>query len=96
MSAWSYAGWVTQPDTPSQIAMLRLHIQEVSASIGREVSADGKSVSSNNTLGYIKELNARLDVLMRMPDAGVAGNVSYASFNRPPSPSTTMIGPANS
>ena len=81
--AYTYSNWITVTDTPGRITRLRLHIQEASELIGREVSADGKSVGSQSTLGYVKHLQEQLRDLESRPDAtgAIAGGTSLASFN---------------
>lgn len=79
--AWTYSDWVTLTGT-ARVTRLRQHVREVSDSIGREVSADGKSVSSNATQAYLDKLMVRLDNEERRPgvNGSIAGGVSLADF----------------
>lgn len=83
MATWAYADWPTVNTTAGQIARLRQHIAEVGAAIGPSVSADGKSRSTGELVSYRQQLMSDLKALEARPDAagGVAGGVSYASFN---------------
>lgn len=80
--AWTYNNWSSQSTTAARLASLRLHIDEVSAQIGKEISADGKAVSTNALQVYLTGLWGQRDKLEQRPDAGINGGVSLASFNQ--------------
>jgi hypothetical protein len=58
MALYTYGDWVTYPDSnpAAKLARLRLHIQEVSQSIGPDVTKGGSSRSSGSPLGYLQSL----------------------------------------
>ena len=64
--AWTYSDWVTYPDSnPSaKLARLRLHIQEVTNSIGPDVTKGSSSRSSGSPLGYLDKLEKQEKDLM--------------------------------
>ena len=82
--AWTYGDWVTYAPGASRLARLRLHVQEVSDQVVREVSADGKSVSSSAVQAYLNGLMDRMDSEERRAasNGAVAGGVSVADFGR--------------
>lgn len=78
--AWTYSNWPSAGSSSAQLTSLRLHIQEVSDSVGKEVSADGKAVSSDATQKYLDTLLGRLDKLEARAGRGIGGGVSVAGF----------------
>jgi len=78
--AWTYSDWPSQSGTAAKLARLNLHITEVSNSVGKEVSADGKAVSSQATQAYLTTLFAQQNRLESKPGLGIGGGVSVAGF----------------
>lgn len=79
--ATGFENWVTQATTPLQIAVLRSHIAALSASMTREVSQDGTSVSSTSIQSELVSLRAELKDLQTRPDAASSGGVvGFAGF----------------
>lgn len=82
--AYTYSAWASQSTTAAKLTMLQLHISEVSAQMGLDVSADGKSVSRSTLRVYLKDLQDEKRILMSLPDAtgAVNGGTSFADFGR--------------
>ena len=84
--AWTYSDWPSQTTLAARLTRLRLHYEEVADMIGREVSADGKAVSSNANQQYLDRLMTQLDKLeervqLAGGDSG-GGRVSQVRFRR--------------
>ena len=83
--AWTYSDWITYKRSAPAAALsrLQLHIQEVSDKIGREVSADGKAVSSSALTQYLDRISAQeAELLAALGPTEGGGGVTYANFNR--------------
>lgn len=57
--AYVYADFETYSDAASRLARLRLHIAEVSATLGPDMSSAAGSVSHSSTVEYLAHLNTR-------------------------------------
>lgn len=82
--AWTYSDWASQATAAAQLARLNLHIGELTDSVGREVDADGKRVSSQAVQALLDRMlseRARLEARAGSA-ASINGGVSYAGFNR--------------
>jgi hypothetical protein len=81
---WTYSDYITYTDDSAKLTRLRLHIQEVSDAIGRELSGDGKSKSENNITQYLKDLRAEEKELAGVPGVGNGynGGVSLSRARR--------------
>lgn len=82
---WTYSDYITLTDQAAKLTRLRLHIQEVSDSIGREISGDGKSKSENNITQYLAELRKEEKELAAVPGVGNGynGGISLSRARRP-------------
>ena len=55
--SYSYANWMSSSSSDStRLANLEAHISEVSAQMGADVSADGKSINRGSLIEYMKYL----------------------------------------
>lgn len=79
--AWLYSDYITLSDPAAALARLNSHIQEVSDKITADVSADGKSRSSQTLKDYLDMLLKRRDSLSAAV-SGIAGNRTLATFPR--------------
>lgn len=73
---WQYANYESEPDAASRLAMLRLHLAEVSLKIGPDVSQGDASRSSGSLAGYREQLARRLAELERRAAMRTAGRAS--------------------
>ena len=83
--ATQYHDFEEQATNALRLARARLYLTELRAQLSAEISADGKSRSTNVLNDQIKQVQARIDQLERLPDVngGVNGGVSYARLRRP-------------
>lgn len=83
MSAYLYNSWAAEPDAPSRIAMLRLHIGEVSALIDPNVAKDGHSRQTDPIVQYHATLLGHLVTLEARPDAMGGSTIARVRLGRP-------------
>lgn len=57
--AWSYSNWILQTTDSSRLTRLRLHIQEVSEQLGRELQTSDMATSSRELRIYLERLEKR-------------------------------------
>ena len=81
--AWTYSDWITQTDDGARLTRLRLHIQEVSNKIRREVGAGDMSQSSRAVREYLDSLHKREEALASVvnADGTASGGVSRYVFD---------------
>ena len=81
MALWTYSAWASQATDSLRLDMLRLHIAEVSAKVGSDVSADGKSVSNLGLITYLDQLQGRMTELEERVQRATSGRMfSRARF----------------
>ena len=81
MALWTYSAWASQATDSLRLDMLRLHIAEVSAKIGPDVSADGKSVANIGLTQYLSMLMDRQTELEERVQRATSGRMfSRARF----------------
>lgn len=80
--SYSYSAWASQTSTADQLAMLNLHIGEVTQQMGPSVSRDGASRSTADIQQYLRLLMEQRKSLMGMPDVQSGGyaNITRARF----------------
>lgn len=66
--AWTYNDYVSLTDAAARLVQLRLHIQEVSATVGLTVASDGTSVDSRVTKEYLDSLRSEERQLSSIAD----------------------------
>jgi hypothetical protein len=75
--AWTYADYEGSAYSAAQrLSRLKDHIAEVSAAIGPDIVADGKSRGSGSLVQYLQMLKDRLNELEQGPGNATAGGVS--------------------
>jgi len=80
--SYSYSAWASQSTTAAQLAMLQLHIGEVTLQMGPSVSKDGASRSTGDIVQYLALLERQQMRLLGMPDVQTGGyaNITRARF----------------
>lgn len=76
--AWVYNDYVSLSDATARLAQLRLHIQEVSATVGLTVASDGTSVDSRVTKDYLSDLKAEERRLVSAADGITRSSPMFA------------------
>lgn len=61
--AWTYYDYESQSTTAEKRARLELHIAEVSAEVGPDLSIAGRSRTHSALVSYLQQLQARLKEL---------------------------------
>lgn len=82
--AWTYSDYGDYRDTSfsTYVSRLRLHIREVTDLISTEMSADGRSESSNSLTTLREQLVAELREAEQDPRSRTAGGISKIRIGR--------------
>lgn len=80
--AYTYHNWSSQTSDADKLSRLRLHIDEVSAQMGPNLSSGGHSRSTDSLNNYLDKLYKQRDILEgRVAGSARAAAVSVARFN---------------
>lgn len=85
-AAWLYTAWDSEADDTARLAMLRLHISEVTAEIKNwklGVAANSYSMSRGDVQNHLNALYQQRDQLKQSPTRATAGGRSLARIQRP-------------
>lgn len=70
--SWTYSDWRSQTTAATQLARLALHMQEIEDAIGKNVSADGKSLDSTHLVTLLERMDGEYKRLI-----AATGNRAY-------------------
>lgn len=72
--AWSYSDWDSTSYTgTARLTRLTLHIQEVRAQLGPDLSSSGKSVNYGGLLQYLERLERKRESLESATNTNAVG-----------------------